>query len=269
MVRRAVVLAFIGGIGSSSAPVLARQQPSATAFEVVSIRPASFPNDAYFLGYAKGAGNCGLWKFTPTGNRVSLRTVTLCMLMRMAYDVTDTQIVGLPRWSNQLDQSAWYQVEARAEEGTVLTLDQARERLRSLLAERFKLRFHREPRRTAVYALTVEREGHRLSNEEMTCAIPGMSFSAGPGILASCKPEMSISQLVTALAREVDRPVVDRTNLTGRYSFSLKWSPDPLATDAAPSIFTAIREQLGLRLEPSTELVDALVIDQVEPPSPN
>ena len=81
---------------------------------------------------------------------------------------------------------------------------------------------------------------------------------------------MSISQVVFALNREVDRPVVDRTNLTGRYSFTLKWSPDPLASSGlSPSIFTAVREQLGLRLEPSTEPLDALVIDHVEPPSPN
>jgi uncharacterized protein (TIGR03435 family) len=74
---------------------------------------------------------------------------------------------------------------------------------------------------------------------------------------------MSISQLVIALNREVDRPVVDRTNLTGRYSFTVKWSPGPLArAGAAPSIFTAVQEQLGLRLEPTTEPVAALVIDR-------
>jgi uncharacterized protein (TIGR03435 family) len=189
----------------------------------------------------------------------------------MAYDVTDVQIVGLPEWSNQTKQSAWYEVEGRAAEGTTLTIDQARAMLRTLLADRFKLAIHRESKSTPVYALTVDKQGHKLSSEPTgVCPSPKLSFWLGPGTLTSCKPEMSISQIVFALNREVDRPVVDRTNLTGRYSFTLKWSADPLASaGAAPSIFTAVQEQLGLRLEPSTEPIDAIVIDHAEPPTPN
>ena len=239
-------------------------------FEVASIRPASFENDAYFAGFARGAGHCGLWRFTPKGNRVDLGTVTLCMLIRMAYEVTEFQVVGLPEWADQSKPSAWYRVEARAEPDIVLTLPQARERLQALLADRFALRFHREPRRAPVYALVVDKAGHKLSTDATVCPGQRLSFFVGPGSLTSCKAEMSISQIINALNREVDRPVVDRTQLTGRYSFTLKWSPDPLAgADAGPSIFTAVQEQLGLRLEPTDELVDAIVIDHVEPPSAN
>lgn len=247
-----------------------RDAASGAAFEVASIRPAPFRDEAYFRGYATGAGNCSFYKFTPAGNRFYQGAVTPCMLIRMAYDVTDLQIVGLPAWANQMNQSAWYQVEGRAAEGTTLTMEQARAMLRTLLADRFKLKFHREPKSEPVYALTVDKQGHKLSSEPTgVCPSPTLSFSVGPGTLTSCKPEMSIAQIVFALNREVDRPVVDRTNLTGRYAFTLKWSPDPFAGAGAPSIFTAVQEQLGLRLEPSTESLDAVVIDHVEPPTPN
>lgn len=257
---------------------LTAQQRDAVAppvFEVASIRPASFPDESYFLGFAQGAGDCGLYKFTPTGNRVYLGNVTLCMLIRMAYDVTSIQIAGLPEWSHQLKQSAWYQVEARAETGTVLTLDQARAMLRALLSDRFNLRFHREARDAPVYALVVDKPGHKLSTTDIACPVAGATrmISFPPGTLISCKPDMSMSQLVYVLDRELDRPVVDKTGLAGRYALVLKFtpadSPAVAAAGAAPSIFTAVKEQLGLRLEPSTEPVDALVIDQVEPPTPN
>jgi uncharacterized protein (TIGR03435 family) len=265
-----VALAVVVGMVLPAAAQQIEQAPP-PAFEVASIRPVSFRDENHVRSLTEGAPSCGFWRFTPAANRFYQGAVTLCMLMRMAYDVTDVQIAGLPEWSNQNTRSAWYEVEGRAAEGTTLTVEQTRAMLRTLLADRFKLTVHREPKSTPVYALTVDKQGHKLSSEPTgVCPSAKLSMFAGPGTLTSCRPEMSISQLVFALNREVDRPVVDRTNLTGRYAFALKWSPDALAsTGTAPSIFTAVREQLGLRLEPSTELVDALVIDHVEPPSAN
>ena len=93
---------------------------------------------------------------------------------------------------------------------------------------------------------------------------------AGPGLLRSCKPGLSISQLIISLNRDLDRPVVDRTGLAGTFVFTLEWATDPLAgADGRPSLFTAVQEQLGLRLEASTDAVDAIIVDSVEPPSPN
>src|SRR5688572_17674232 len=150
-------------VGALPAAAQQSNQPPPAAFEVASIRPASFPDGVYFKGYAQGAGNCAFYKFTPVGNRLSLGKLTLCMLMRMAYDVTDIQIVGLPDWASQDKQSAWYEIEARAAEGTTLSMEQARAMLRTLLADRFKLTVRREPKSTPVYALTVDKQGHKLS----------------------------------------------------------------------------------------------------------
>ena len=258
-------------VASAVASVAARQAPSRPAFEIVSIKPAQFPNDAYFAGFAAGAGACGFSQFTPVGPRVSFGITTVCSLIRMAYDIKDYQVLSVPSRMAGKEPSSWYEVEARAAADTMLTVDQARLMLQTLLADRFKLKFHREPRQAPVYALVVPKEGHKLGAADKACADTRMPFMAGPGTLRSCTPGMAMSRLAFALSRELDRPVVDRTGLTGTYAFSLAWAGrEPLAgTDDRPSLFTAVQEQLGLRLEPSTDAVDAFIIDHVEPPSPN
>ena len=262
------------GVAPSAAPAQ-NDAVSGGAFEVASIKPTPFRDESYFMGYAQGAGNCAFYKFTPTGNRFFQSGLTLCMLIRMAYDVTDLQIVGLPEWSNQLKRSAWYEVEGRSAGQTPLTVEQTRTMLRALLADRFKLVVHREPRGVPVYALVVDKPGHKLSTADIDCPVTGpgarLAVSFPPGTLLSCTPQLTMAQVVFTLNRFVDRPVVDRTGLDGRYALNLKFSgTDPLAgADGLPSLFTALREQLGLRLEPQTDSVDALVIDRVEPPTPN
>jgi uncharacterized protein (TIGR03435 family) len=247
----------------------ARQRDAAATFEVASIRQTEFPNEAYFSGFADGAGMCGMWRFTVVGNRVSLRSVNLCSLIRMAYDVKDYQIVA-PAWVTKKDPSVFFEIEGRAADGTTITVEQARLMLQSLLADRFKMTFHREPRAAPVYALMVGNRGHKLGNQEIPCPNKA-SFISGSGTLTSCRPQMSVAQIAFALSRELDRVVVDKTNLTGQYAFALRWSStDPLSGgDNLPSLFTAVQEQLGLKLDASTEPVDALVIDHIEPPSPN
>jgi uncharacterized protein (TIGR03435 family) len=143
------------------------------------------------------------------------------------------------------------------------------------LSERVLLRrvFERWRSVQPVYALVPGKLGHKLSSQDLPCAKPGpavISFST-VGSMESCKPSTTMAQLAQALNNELDRPVVDRTGLAGRYAFRLQWAGrEPLpGTDAAPSLFTAVQDQLGLRLEPSTDLVEALVIDGVEPPTPN
>jgi uncharacterized protein (TIGR03435 family) len=196
---------------------------------------------------------------------------TVCSLIRMAYDVKDYQVLSMPPQMAGKERSSWYQVEARAAADVTLTIEQAQLMLQTMLADRFKLKFHREPRQAPVYALVVAKGGHKLGTEDKACANMRLPFMLRPGTLTSCKPGLSMAQLVFSLNREVDRPVVDRTGLAGTYVFSLEWAPgEPLAgADGRPSLFTAVQEQLGLRLETSTDAVDAIVVDYVEPPSPN
>jgi len=274
MIHRAILLTMLlSGVALSAAPAQ-NDAPSRAAFEVASIKPVPFKDESYFAGFASGAGNCAFYKFEPTGNRFYQGSITLCMLIREAYDVTDLQIVGLPEWSNQQKQSAWYQVEGRAA-GNTLTVAQARAMLRTLLADRFKLAVHREPRNVPVYALVVEKSGHKLSTTAIDCPVTGIGArlvqSFPPGTLLSCLPQVTMAQVVFALNRVTDRPVIDRTGLDGKYALNLKFSgTDPLAGgDGLPSLFTALREQLGLRLDVQSDSVDALVIDHVEPPTPN
>jgi uncharacterized protein (TIGR03435 family) len=258
-------------VASAAALAEAPRAQAPPAFEVVSIKPAQFPNDSYFAGFAAGAGTCGFSRFTPVGPRVSFGTTTVCSLIRMAYDVKDYQVLSMPPRMAGKEQSAWYDVEARAAAGTTLTVEDTRLMLRTLLTDRFKLKFHREPRQAPVYALLVMKDGHKLSTKDIACREPRATFIAGPGTLRSCKPAMSMAQLVFSLSRDLDRPVVDRTGLAGNYAFVLEWAArDPLAgADDRPSLFTAVQEQLGLRLEPATDAVDAIIIDSVEPPTPN
>ena len=256
---------------SAAVSVEALQTPASPAFEVVSIKPAQFPSDVYFEGYAAGAGLCGFSRFTPVGPRVSIPATTACSLIRMAYDIKDYQVLSMPPRMAGKEQTAWYVIEARAQPGTTLTVEQARLMLQAMLAERFKLKFHREPHEAPVYALVVSKQGHKLSTDDIVCPKAGMTLMAGSGTLRSCKPQMSMAQLAFALSRELDRPAVDRTGLTGTYALALEWAGrDSVAgVDSRPSLFTAVQEQLGLRLEPSTDAVDAFVIDHVEAPSPN
>lgn len=262
--RRSSLAGFIACalIGAAAA-----QQPKPT-FEVVSIKRASFPRDD-FIGYASGAGKCGFWRFTPAGNRVSFTAVDLCGLLRMAFDVTDYQIVA-PAWITEIDPSVWFQIDARAREGQSLTLDQARAMLRSMLEDRFKLTYHWDKRPARVYALSVSPQGHKLSDLEPPCKKPDVPvvFTTADG-MTMC---MSIGQLMVDLRRRVDRPIIDRTGLTGRYAIASRWSgrePWTPADSSDASVFTAVRERFGLRLDPANEPVDALIIDHIERPTPN
>ncbi|HKE83577.1 MAG TPA: TIGR03435 family protein [Vicinamibacterales bacterium] len=243
------------------------QQPN-TTFEVVSIKRASFPRDD-FRGYVSGVGMCGFWRFTPAGNRVSFGEVDVCSLLRMAFDVTDYQIVA-PAWITEIDPSVWFQIDARAQEGKSLTLDQARAMMRSMMADRFKLTYHWDKRPARVYALSVSPQGHKLGDLESPCQRPDVpavfSTAAGPTMC------MSIPQLMVDLRRRVDRPIIDRTGLTGRYAIARNWSgrePWAPVDPSDASVFTAVRERFGLRLDPANDPVDTLIIDHIERPTPN
>ena len=269
-------LAFLVAVALGVSSAARQIETPGAAFEVASIKPASFPNEPYFDGFLAGGGLCSPSRMEIAGRRFLMRTVTLCGLIRNAYELREYQVVGLPAWATRREMSAFFEVDARASSGTTLTPERAREMLRSLLRDRFQLAFHREPRKAPVYALVRGQGGHKLSGQDLPCAKPGpalISYSA-LGSMEVCKPSMSMTQLAQALngpARGLDRPVVDRTGLAGNYAFTLRWAGrEPVnGTDDAPSLFSAIQDQLGLRLEPSIDMVDAVVIDRVEPPSPN
>jgi uncharacterized protein (TIGR03435 family) len=271
------IAAFLAGSLLVMAPVFAQPphqdpSPAAAEFDVASIRPAHFPSDEYFAGFAS-AGICNIARAQISGERVAFCRVTLCGLTRLAYDLKEYQIVGMPDWMAKSEQSIFYDIDTRAGSGITPTGDQAREMLRALLVDRFQLKVHRESRELPVYALIVGKNGPKF-NEDREGPCPGNSkagFRSGPGLFASCGPTTSMEQLAVALSRVTDRAVVDRTGLTGKYAFRLQWARDgaPVYGDSAPAIFTAVQEQLGLRLEPQRLPVEVLAIERAERPSPN
>jgi uncharacterized protein (TIGR03435 family) len=230
------------------------------AFEVASIRPS-----------APGARGGNGIEITP-GGRFSAVNVSLRALLKNAYGIRDFQIVQPPDW---LD-SQRYDVIAKAE--TDVPADRMKLMLQSLLADRFQLKVHREPKDVQAYVLTIGKNGPKI---QPAAGDPGRVSRKGLGAIAGSKA--SIAQLTEALSDValnghyiLDRPVLDRTGLSGVYDFVLTWTPEPGQFSpgstpdlSGPSLFTAVQEQLGLKLEIQKAQVEILVIDHVEKASAN
>jgi uncharacterized protein (TIGR03435 family) len=163
------------------------------------------------------------------------------------------------------EPSEYFEIDARA--GTTATIDEARAMLQSLLAERFRLRVHREPRETPVYVLTAAKGGPKKT----ACTNPEAPSVYTSGRLLSCRPTLPMGRVAQLLGRETHRPVLVDTGLTGPDVFELYWLPEGAEPqpDSPPSLFTAIQEQLGLKLEARRGTVEAIVVDHAEGPSAN
>jgi uncharacterized protein (TIGR03435 family) len=224
---------------------------------------------------------------TPPGGNFSATNMPLRTLIRFAYGVQSFAIVGAPEWT----AAQRFDIVAKAARPDVSD-DQLRRMLQHLLQERFALQAHLEIREMTVYALVLARaEGPssaQLRRSDTDCAAVGKARRSNgtptpaPAIagkvLCSMRSargslngsDQPLSTLTEVLTPTVQRTVVDRTGLTGAWDFELKWTPDPPAgappsADAdGPSIFTALPEQLGLKLEPGRGSVEVLVIDSVE-----
>jgi uncharacterized protein (TIGR03435 family) len=216
--------------------------------------------------------------FTVRGRQVLTINTTLNDLIVFAYDLHQKQIAGGPDWA----ESQKYDVTGQPEAPGIPSIVQLRGMIRQLLTDRFKLAFHRDKREMPVYAIVVGPNGHKLTkNDANPNGLPGLIFR-GLGNLPVSNATMADFAGVLQSA-VMDRPVVDKTGLTGRWDFAIRWTPDesqfgglgvrvPAPTNdanAPPGIFTAFTEQLGLKLDPTRAPVDVLVIDKVEKPSEN
>jgi len=214
---------------------------------------------------------------TIRGRVFSTVNTTLSSLVTFAYGIHPRQITGAPEWV----ESEKYDVTAQPDGEGQPNERQWRSMLQKLLADRFRLSFHREQRELAVYALVVDKKGVKLTkNDTDPNGLPGLFFR-GLGVLPARNANMLdfAGLLQTAV---LDRPVVDRTGLAGRFDFTLTWTPDetqfgglgikvppPAEGAAAPGLFTAVQEQLGLKLDSIKAPVDVLVVDRVEKPTEN
>jgi uncharacterized protein (TIGR03435 family) len=187
----------------------------------------------------------------------------------LAYDVQESQIVGGPAW---LATDKW-DIEAKTDDGVQHTPEETRRMVQSLLRDRFALRAHRETQRRPAYVLTVTKGGPKFKPSERAATnyrIAGSSISLERGELA---------RFIQFLSAALGQPVVDRTGLGGLYDLSLRWDDAPIPEGGLlgagvpgggfGSIFTAIQDQLGLRLEHRRAPVEVLVIDRIDRPSAN
>jgi len=256
------------------------------AFEVASIKPDKSGTDMTML------------RTTPVG--FSASNIALKVLIQQAYGIEDNQIVGAPSWLG----SARYDIEAKVSSSDTdalhnLSSDQRRLMLQPLLADRFQLKVHTEVRDLPVLTLVIAKGGPKLHEAKPGDTYPNglKDFNGqggGPGMMLMRPGQLTgqglpLSSLARVLTQQLGSTVQDKTGLTGKYDLTLQWTPDrngsamPGApepglqgpgsggsTDASgPSIFSAIQEQLGLKLESQKGPVEVLVIDHVETPSEN
>jgi len=234
-------------------------------FDVVSVKPS-----------APDEHNSFMMQNLP-GGTLRLAGVPLRMLIMQAYDVKAFQISGGPDW---IRTDRW-DILAKAESGEGrLSRDRQNPMLQALMTDRFQLKIHKETKEMPVYALVVDKKGSKLA-----------VHTAGDSQIRNGNGSLSIKKggmpsLAAWLSRDLGRVVIDQTGLKGEYDYTLEWTPDPgqggaesiglppepprpRAETNGPSIFTALQEQLGLRLVSQKGPVEILVIDSVEKPSAN
>ena len=264
-------LLFVG-LAVAALPLAA--QSDAPRFDVASVKPTL------------GSSAISTWSLLPSGRFVATNS-KLRMLIFNAHGVTPDRLLGGPDWigSDRFDILA--SAPAGTSESTMLTM------LQTLLADRFKLVLRREARETAVYSLVIARNDGRSEKAllPVDCKTdskavvrkgdaPACSWlligQQGTGMVTYQSGGVNLDELAQTLTRRVGRPVINRTGLAGEFQFELSWLQDmqaspaaPAAANGGPSLFTALQDQLGLKLESSRGPVEFLVIESVERPTPN
>jgi len=196
----------------------------------------------------------GLASFAANGtDRFAATNTPLELLIEMAFGVDDSHISG-GRWLGP----ERYDVVAKAEDGVRLTQEELQPRLQKLLEDRFKLSLHRETKDVPGFALVVAKGGPKLRKSFGDPAPPIIY----PGGLRS--GSWSMEALAWGLSRPLRQPVVDKTSIEGTFDIELTYAPDGDTNSPLPSIFTALQEQLGLRLESRKVPIEILIIDHLE-----
>lgn len=245
-----------------AAVTLRAQAAESPAFDVASVKQdlgkslaaAHLP----YSGFLGTAGN----PIKIVGNRITVEG-TLNVLIMAAYDVKDYQVVGGPPWA---DTDVFYVAATTGSDGAP-KLDQVRQMLRALLAERFQLKLHRDKKELAVYDLIVTKKTPKLKPSR-----PGERYDltydpSTPGMLRSSITKITVADFIHLVSIWADRPVVDKTNLDGEFDYSLEWSIT--SGDLKQAIMAAVQEQLGLKYVATKEPIDALIFDHVDKLSEN
>lgn len=238
--------------------LLASAFGQAASFEVASIRP-----------FVIGQQSPNPFGLSFSGNRVTGRGMSLRTLIRAAYNLETFQVTGGPSWAN----TDSFDIAAKSRSEEPLTRENVRPMLQVLLTDRFHLKIHRETRELDVYALVVGGRGVKPGLKLNTSAAP---FAIDQRGSTSAFTQLNVTNSPLATFVSVipgpgfaGRPVIDKTGLTGNYDFVIKFSSRADSNSDAPSFFTAIEEELGLKLQPTKAPLELLVIDNAERPTQN
>jgi uncharacterized protein (TIGR03435 family) len=251
--------------------------PDRLTFEVASVKPAKTVSGRFTMNGGPGTGDPG---------RITYTNIMLRRILLSAYDVKNYQISG-PDWLDYLR----FDITAKVPDGA--TQQQFQSMLRNLLAARFNMTTHRESKELPIYALLTAKNGpkvHATADDgsapkppddqlatiqsvegkdgfpALTLPTPGLVIETKSGRARVTAKETPISKLADLLSGQLSRPVIDMTGLTGNYSFVIYFTPEDQNPDAGsdPSIFGALEEQLGLKLEARKGPVELLIIDHAE-----
>jgi uncharacterized protein (TIGR03435 family) len=278
-----LIVAIVAALGSGWLTLaLTAQEPDPVAFEVASIK-------------SNVSGEVSFSIYPLAGRTFAAENAPLRDLIRYAYQISDFELVDAPDWTERerFDIRAIAKADVAPAVGSGLAPE--RVMLRALLTDRFKLAIRRDIREMPIYALVLARSdgqlGPQLHATQTDCAslkkgAGGLTPSAADGSVR-CNLRNSGTGLMTAnalpmqifarfLSGQVQRVVVDRTGLTGDWDFQLKFTPDRMRDAAggsllteAPTLFTALQEQLGLKLESTRGSVELKVVERVERPTPD
>ena len=231
----------------------------AQSFDVASIQPSA-------IWKAGGEGSSSRSQIEHTADSLTMRNIDLGEMVQWAYVLQPYQISGEHRLTDR-------RYDVRAKSGKPVSVAQLRVMLQDLLASRFKLTAHSEPKRTSVYELVIAKGGPKLPPNKTDTLPASYVRESLPRVVDGSFLFMntSVGEFAEQLSqlRGIDQPVVDRTGITGVYDIMLKSAASAILQPDGPSLLTLVEEQLGLKLVGAKDMIPMLVIDHAEEPSEN
>jgi uncharacterized protein (TIGR03435 family) len=248
-------------------PAPVRMAPDANpAFEVATIKPSDPARPGQII--------------TLRGVEIITTNTTVHDLINLAYWLHPKQLTSRPAWT----ESEKYDLTGKPDAPGQPNVDQMKMMLQKLLADRFQLKFHFEKRDLPAYAIRIAKTGAKITrSQDDPKGLPGWFFGRAASGMTMTFRNAPLSQVAAILQNSLDKPVVDQSGLSERYDFTVTFTPDPAQAallggppapaadnpDAAPGLFAAFQQQLGLKLESTRAPVDVMIIDKVERPSEN
>ncbi len=245
-----------GAPSPAQSPTVSQGAAAPLGFEVASIRPH------------QSAGDEPSNRQILPGGRFVATATTVRTLIRIAFGTDDNRISGAPSWT----ENETFDINATTVNRTeVTTTQQFQQLILSLLEDRFQFKFHRDEKEARVFWLELDKPGKLgpALKPSTPGSPPNMSTNSN-GLRAAMRvSNMSMADIAAGLRRQAGRPVEDHTGLKGNFDFQIEWAPEETPDSADPSLFTVLKEQLGLKLQSAKGISEILIVDQITQPSAN